>query len=181
MRVWRGAKIKCRTRDNLQWQDTFDLSLFVNLIPLGKVMYISDSKAAHVTRLMFHNVNGLSLRGIEGIDMFVHEQSSLEVDIQGITEHGLDTTKFPVYQTASDIVKQTYDGQSLLYLNSSTETALNIYKPGGTGFLVIYDATKSHRLLSSLHTKSAQGPPISSATPRIINKSEPLAQLALAI
>lgn len=94
---------------------------------------------------MFHNVNGLTLHGTEGSDLFVHEQESLEVDVQGITEHCLDTTKFPVYQTAQDIVRQTYGDNALLFLNSSTEPAVNLYKPGGTGF--IYDGKTNLQLL----------------------------------
>ena len=88
---------------------------------------------------MFHNVNGISLRGTEGLDMFVNEQVSMEIDIQGITEHCLDSTKYPVYQTAQDIVRSQAPGLSVLSLHSSTESALNLYKPGGTGWLVLGD------------------------------------------
>lgn len=96
---------------------------------------LSTAKPDNTTRIMFHNVNGLTLQGSEGIDLFAHEQDSMEVDIQCISEHCLDTTKFQVYQTAQDIIRQTYTGNSLLYLNSSNEPAVNLYKPGGTGFI----------------------------------------------
>lgn len=101
---------------------------------------ISGPKDSHVTRVMFHNLNGLSLKGTEGIDMFVHDQALHEVDIQGITEHCLDTTKYRVYQTAQDITRQHSAAQSLLTLHSCEEPAVNVYKPGGTGFLITGDA-----------------------------------------
>ena len=98
---------------------------------------LSSSKDHNTTRIQFHNVNGISLRGPEGLDMFVNEQISLNIDIQGITEHCLDTTKFPVYQTARETVRQQAQGLSLLALTSSQESAINLYKPGGTGFLLL--------------------------------------------
>jgi hypothetical protein len=65
---------------------------------------MSGLKDGRTTRIMFHNVNGLSLYGTDGLDMFVNDHISLEIDIQGITEHCLDTNKFPVYHTAQEIV-----------------------------------------------------------------------------
>lgn len=100
---------------------------------------ISDDKPGNSIRMMFHNVNGLSLRGNEGFDMFVNEQATLQIDLQGFTEHCLDTTKFQVTQTAQEITRQHYPGQVALQLNSSTDVAMNIYKPGGTGLLLLGD------------------------------------------
>lgn len=37
-------------------------------------------------------------------------------------------------------------GQALLHLNSSTETALHNYKPGGTGILVLGSLASSHNI-----------------------------------
>ena len=98
---------------------------------------LSSIKDPQVTRLMFHNVNGLSLTGVEGIDMFVNEQANLFVDVQGFSEHCLDTTKFRVSQSVKDTVRQQYPGKSSVHLQSSSEQALNIYKPGGTGLLLL--------------------------------------------
>ena len=98
---------------------------------------LSSQKDTHATRIMFHNVNGISLRGTEGLDIFVNEQVTLDIDIQGITEHCLDTTKYQVYQTAQDIVRTQAPGLSALSLHSSNESAVNLYKPGGTGFLAL--------------------------------------------
>ena len=100
---------------------------------------IFSHKDSHTTRLMFHNVNGLSVRGTDGIDMFAHDQETLQVDIQGFSEHCLDTTKYQVYQTAQDVLRQKFQGQSALLLHSSAESALNLYKPGGTGILALGD------------------------------------------
>ena len=88
-------------------------------------------------RIMFHNVNGLSIRGIDGLDMFANEQANLNVDIQCFSEHCLDTTKYQVYQQAQDILRRCVPGQSSLQLTSSKEPAINIYKPGGTGILIL--------------------------------------------
>ena len=101
---------------------------------------ISSSKERNMTRFMFHNVNGLQLRGPDGIDMFVNEQAHLNIDIQGITEHCLDTTKFQVYQTANDLIRANYPGQVNLQMNSSSEPAANVYKPGGTGVMLLGDS-----------------------------------------
>ena len=100
---------------------------------------IETLKESHITRLMFHNVNGLSIRGVEGFDIFANEQANLQVDIQGFSEHCLDTTKFQVYQRTQDILRQNFQGQSSLVLTSSEEAAPNLYKPGGTGILVLGD------------------------------------------
>ena len=139
MKAWRGAKNKMfpggqslmarftRTRDrnrlDNEWQGD-DLS---------------GSKATSNTRMMFHNVNGLDVPGIDGFDMFANEQHSLHVDVQCFSEHCLDTTKFYVTQTAKDTLRQHFPGQSTIQLNSSSEPATNIYKPGGTGILVLGD------------------------------------------
>ena len=115
---------------------------------------LSTSKDVNTTRLMFHNVNGMSLTGIDGLDMFIHEQTTLDVDIQGISEHCLDTSKFQVHQDAQDILQRQYHGQSMLQLNSSQESALNVYKPGGTGFLALGD------IVSRLESQGRGGDPM---------------------
>ena len=97
----------------------------------------SVSKDPSHTRLMFHNVRHLPLHGNNGLEMFIQEQSLLQTDIQAFSEHCLDTTKFTVFQTAKDILRRTYQEQSTIQLNSSSESAQNHYKPGGTGILVL--------------------------------------------
>lgn len=78
-----------------------------------------------------------SLNGPEGFESFVHAQSTLEVNLQAFSEHCLDTTKFSIHQTTKDILRKTYPAQATIQLDSSTETAPNQYKPGGTGILIL--------------------------------------------
>ena len=44
---------------------------------------MSPDKDNQSTRIMFHNVNGLNTTGVKGIDIFAHEQNTLQVDLQG--------------------------------------------------------------------------------------------------
>jgi hypothetical protein len=97
---------------------------------------ISTFKEPGVTRIMFHNVNGLALHGPKGIDMFVNEQDTLHVNIQGISEHCLDSTKIHVTHTANKTLRENFPGTAMLQLSSSSESTVNTYKPGGTGLLL---------------------------------------------
>ena len=65
---------------------------------------LSDPKSHNSTRIMFHNVNGLTLQGIDGFDMFANEQNLLQIDIQGFSEHCLDSTKYQVHHTAQELL-----------------------------------------------------------------------------
>lgn len=135
---------------------------------------ITGPKDSNISRLMFHNVNGLSLYSTEGLDMFTNEQYLLEVDIQGISEHCLDTTKYEFYQTAKEIVRRNTSVQSLLTLHSTDEPAVNLYKPGGTGFLVLGDTVSrlepnglsgdSMGRWSTIHFRRHDQPPVSIIT-----------------
>ena len=98
---------------------------------------LSYDKHSQQIRIMFHNVNGLPIKGPEGLDMFINEQINLQVDLQGIAEHCLDTTKVSVLQVAQETLRRQYKGQTLLQMNSSSESALHTYKPGGTGIVVL--------------------------------------------
>jgi len=100
---------------------------------------LSDLPDEKSLRVMFHNVNGLTIQGPDGFDMFANEQGLLHVDIQGFSEHCLDTTKFHVQHRAQELIRQHYSNQFALHLNSSQEAAVNIYKPGGTGILALGD------------------------------------------
>ena len=109
-----------RTNDNL-WQGD-EISLY---------------KDVNNTRIMFHNVHHLPLHGTDGLEMFINNQVTLQVDLQGFSEHCLDTTKFQIQQTAKNILRQTAPTQATIQLNSSEEPARNHYKPGGTGMLIL--------------------------------------------
>lgn len=94
---------------------------------------IIGSKDPANTRMVFHNVNGLPLYGTDGLDMFVNDLATLEVDLCGITEHCLDTTKYHVSHTGQEIVRRHSTIQTLVKLHSSDELAVHNYKPGDTG------------------------------------------------
>jgi hypothetical protein len=98
---------------------------------------IIECKPPHQTRIMFHNVNGIITRGCEGIDMFVNNQKTLEVDFQGIIEHCIDTTNHQVYQAMQTSTRTHASQQALLALHSSAEPSRHQYKPGGTGVLML--------------------------------------------
>ena len=112
---------------------------------------IPENKPQGMTRLVFHNLNGINLEGIEGIDQLVAEQISLQVDIQAMSEHCLDTTKHRVYQQAKDKVRRHSPNSSLLSLHSSTDTAIHTYKPGGTGILLLGPT------VSRINTRGVEG------------------------
>jgi hypothetical protein len=78
---------------------------------------IPMNKDKEHTRIMFHNVNGLSVKGTKGIDAFAHEQTTLQVDIQCFSEHCLDTTKFQITHTTHDILQRHYPGQYSIQLH----------------------------------------------------------------
>lgn len=88
-------------------------------------------------RVMFHNVNGLAVKGPESFEMFIHDQSRIQVDIMGISEHCLDTTKFQIMHSIRTTARQHFPGQSLVQFHSSSEPAINTYKPGGTGLVLL--------------------------------------------
>ena len=98
---------------------------------------IAEIKPPNHTRIMFHNLNGLALNGINGVDMFLQEQQTLEVDLQAFSEHCLDTSRYQVAHKAASILRHNYQGQSVLQLNSSAAPTINTYKPGGTGILIL--------------------------------------------
>ena len=102
---------------------------------------VASSKEPHCLRMTFHNVRGLPLRGAQGLEMFLHEQETLQIDIQAFSEHCLDTTKYHVNMTAKEILRTTYSGPSMIHLTSSQEPAVNQYKPGGTGLLLLGQVT----------------------------------------
>lgn len=98
---------------------------------------IGTCKNEHTTRMMFHNIRHLPLYGAMGLEQFIHAQSTLKIDLQAFSEHSLDTTKFQVYQSARHILRATHPHPALIQLDSSAERAINQYKPGGTGILVL--------------------------------------------
>ena len=89
---------------------------------------ITTAKQPDNTRIMFHNINGLTGHGTAGFDTFIQEQVTLDIDVQAFSEHCLDTSQFQVTNTMAEVLRQQHVGQSLLQLNSSPEKALNRYR-----------------------------------------------------
>lgn len=94
------------------------------------------------------------LHGTSGLEAFIHDQSTLQIDVQGFSEHCLDTTKFQILQRAREILRRQFPGHSTIQLHSSRETSLHSYKPGGTGILVL------GKLTSQLESRSRGGDPL---------------------
>lgn len=131
---------------------------------------INSFKEPTHTRIMFHNINGMSLRGVKGVGMIANEQATLQVDIQCISEHCLDSSKFQVTHTAAEVLQAQYAGKAIIQLSSSSEPAVNTYKPGGTGLLLLGSITGrlepkgrgSDRMgrWSYIHLRRKNSPPI---------------------
>lgn len=98
-------------------------------------------KDPHHTRVMFHNINGLTLHGTKGLDMLVNDQINMQIDVQAISEHCLDTSKFQVLHQANKVLRECTQQQTTLHLASCAEAALHQYKPGGTGLLLVGNIT----------------------------------------
>ena len=142
------------------------------------------------------NVRGLSLDGLEGLDLYTQDQIALNIDIQALSEHCLDTTKFSVTQQIYDKITRQLPGQVVTQFNSSSETAVSTYKPGGTAMIVLGNlvgrvnqtaakatlsvdgvtSTSAEKIylqsLSYRHTKYATGPPMLWAIQHIINRPD---------
>jgi hypothetical protein len=88
---------------------------------------------------MFHNIRGLKVDNTTSLDILSHEQDLLAVDIQGISEHQLDTNQQPLVSDLQTNLRRSYPSQSTLQIDSSASGALNTYKPGGTALLAVGD------------------------------------------
>ena len=69
---------------------------------------IPDEKHPEHTRFMVQNVRGITLEGHTGVDIQAYDQVTLQVDIQAISEHCLDTTKFTVTQNIKEKLRQEF-------------------------------------------------------------------------
>ena len=88
-------------------------------------------------RVVFHNVNGFKDRESGVFQELLHEQHSLSIDIQCISEHQRDTQQFQVFNDLQEILQREHPGQAVLQIDSSTAAATHSYKPGGTAILVM--------------------------------------------
>lgn len=81
--------------------------------------------------------------GPEGFDIFLKELSLLQVDVLGLSEHCLDTTKYRVLHSLQTTAARHSPGRVLLQLDSCSEPAIHQYKPGGTGIIAFRQVTST--------------------------------------
>jgi hypothetical protein len=104
---------------------------------LWKGDVLADSKPPDTTRILFHNIRGMKVDQTTTLDILSHDQDLLTVDLQGISEHQLDTNQQPLVSDLQTNVCRSYPGQITLQIDSSVSSAVNTYKPGGTAIIVV--------------------------------------------
>lgn len=100
---------------------------------------LTGDKPDNTTRLLFHNVRGIDCdpTSPRGLDILTHDQDFLTVDVQGISEHLLDTTKLSVTNHLESQLRRDYPNQATIQIDSSPSTAVHNFKPGGTAILAL--------------------------------------------
>jgi hypothetical protein len=73
------------------------------------------------------------------LDILSHDQDLLMVDLQGTSEHQLDTNQQPLVSALQTNLRSSYPGQSTLQIDSSASSAIYTYKPGGTAIIAVGD------------------------------------------
>ena len=68
------------------------------------------------TRILFHNIRGGKSHEHSIFEDLLHEQLNLQIDIQCISEHQLDTQQYKVTQELHDKIQRTAPGQAVLQL-----------------------------------------------------------------
>ena len=90
-----------------------------------------EEKEQDTIRISTSNPNGLRVHQIAPFTAAALER---EVDIQGISEHNLDTFKYHINTRAQQQVRQISPTARAHFSQSTTDT-LSDYKPGGTGII----------------------------------------------
>ena len=91
---------------------------------------------------MFHNINGVGTKQFtNNMAALVNEQCTLDVDIQGITEHCINIHHLNTHsRLQSGIKQQITDQKIVLQINAGDMDTDNIYLPGGTAIIASGDA-----------------------------------------
>jgi hypothetical protein len=100
---------------------------------------LADAKKPDTTRILFHNINIMKVDKTSSLDILSHDQDLLTVDLQGISEHQLDTNQQPLVSDLQTNLRRSYPGQSTIQIDSSASSAVNTYKPGGTALIAVGD------------------------------------------
>jgi hypothetical protein len=116
----------------------------LNNIPWGDTL---QPKATNTFRILCQNANGLRL-DYQGGEFATICELALEVqaDVTAITEHNLDTQKYPVRKCCHDARSRILTHSSLT-MGSSPIEMMHQYKPGGT--LLLSRGKISARLITT--------------------------------
>jgi len=101
-----------------------------------------DEKQPNTFRLMFHNINGIGTKGyISNMATLANEQCSLDVDVQGITEHCINIHHHDTHSRLQSGLRQNIPDQKIvLQINAGNMSTDNVYLPGGTAMIVTGNA-----------------------------------------
>jgi len=99
-------------------------------------------KPDNTFRFMFHNINGIGTKGfIANMAALANEQCSLEVDIQGITEHCINIHHHDTHSRLQSGVRQNLPDQKVvLQIDAGNMSTENVYLPGGTAMIIAGNA-----------------------------------------
>jgi len=114
------------------WSDESSLQPITEEDTVGD--FLPPSKPPNTTRVYFINVNGISY-GATGGDFATIGKTAADhgIDILGIAETHLDTTRFPVREVLRKAALHNIDTKHVKLVTASSNRQYNSYKkPGGT-------------------------------------------------
>jgi hypothetical protein len=98
-------------------------------------------KPPTIFRVSTKNINHVSVNKIDDqITLMCMDQKHLEIDIQGIIEHKVDTGKYHVRPAFHASTRKVFD-HATVELGSSEFSSVTDYKPGGTAIIAQGDVT----------------------------------------
>jgi hypothetical protein len=98
-------------------------------------------KPDNVFRIATKNINHLSVNKIDNqITLLCRDQKRLEIDLQGIIEHKVDTNKYHIRQAFHASTRTVFE-HATVELGSSEYKSVTDYKPGGTAIIAQGDVT----------------------------------------
>ena len=91
--------------------------------------------------MMFHNINGIGTKHfINNMATIINEQCTLEIDIQGITEHCINVNHLDTHSRLQAGVKtQIVDQKVIIQIDAGAMTTDSVYLPGGTAMIATGD------------------------------------------
>ena len=98
----------------------------------------SNTKNTSSLRIAFQNINGLGTNDYKNqIAILANEQSALDIDVLGITEHCLHTGHRDTLKHLHQTIRSNLYEKATIQINSSESSATQLYLPGGTALLTI--------------------------------------------